>query len=446
MRMLITGGRVVDPSRDMDRAADLVIDGRKIVGVMEPGSTSIRGYDRIIDAEGCLVVPGLIDMHVHFREPGQEYKETIASGCRAAAAGGFTAVCCMPNTLPVLDSPSNIRYVLEKASEANGVRVLPAAAITEGQLGRKINNLKALKEAGASAISEDGRSVDDVALTREAFRQAAALGMPVLDHTEQSELKDGGCMHRGVYSSMTGLPGIPSEAEAMIAIRDMLLAKETGAKLHLQHISTKLSLDLIRMAREKWGLPVTAETAPHYFTLTDENVIVGGGRRDIYHRSVSPKGVTVDSHRKMNPPLGSAADRDAVIEALMDGTLDVIATDHAPHSREEKARDFASAPFGVIGLETSFAVSYTELVEHHDMDLLRLIRLMSTNPARILGCGGGTLEGGSRADVAVIDITGEYEIPETGFASKAENTPFAGRKVKGRVMMTLAGGKIVYER
>ncbi len=445
-RILIQNGRIIDPSRETDRIADLIVDNGKIAGMEEPGTSPVMGFDRIIDASGCLVVPGLIDLHVHFREPGQTHKETIKTGCDSAAAGGFTTVCCMPNTLPVLDSPDNIRYVLERAKEANGVRVFPAAAVTEGQRGEKLNDLKALKAAGAPAISEDGRSVDDPALMREAFREAAKLGIPVLDHTEQSELKDSGCMHRGKFSSRTGLPGIPSEAEAMIAIRDILLAKETGAKLHLQHISTKLSLDLIRMAKREWKMDITAETAPHYFTLIDEDVIVGGGSKSVYHRSVSPLGVTVDSHRKMNPPLGSKTDREAVIRALMDGTLDAIATDHAPHSPEEKSKDFISAPFGVIGLETSFAVSYTELVEKGGMEPMQLIRLMSTKPAEILGCGGGTLVNGSRADVAVIDIRSEYAIPEKGFASMAENTPFAGKRVKGRVRCTIAGGNIIYEK
>ena len=253
-------------------------------------------------------------------------------------------------------------------------------------------------------------------------------------------------MRRGSFSSRTGLPGIPEEAEAMIAIRDILLARDTGAKLHLQHISSKISLDLIRLAKKEWNMDITAETAPHYFTLTDENVIVGGGIRGVYHRSASPKGVTVDSHRKMNPPLGTHNDRDAVVQAALDGTLDVIATDHAPHSPTEKERPFASAPFGVIGLETSFAVSYTELVEKHGMEPLQLVRMMSTKPAEILGCGGGTLEGGSRADLAVIDISREYVIPEGGFASKAENTPFAGMKVKGDVRLTMAGGRIIFEK
>ncbi len=446
MKILITGGRVVDPSRNVDRMADIIVADGKIAGMEETGCVSIRGFDRIVDASGCLVVPGLIDMHVHFREPGQEYKETIASGCAAAAAGGFTTVCCMPNTQPVLDSPESMQFIHRKAAEANGVRVLPAAAVTEGQLGLRLNDFRALKKAGAAAFSEDGRSVDDPAVMREAFRLAAEIGMPILDHTEQSELKDGGCMRRGSFSSRTGLPGIPPEAEPMIAIRDILLARETGAKLHLQHISSKLSLDLIRLAKQEWKMNITAETAPHYFTLIDENVIVGGGRRDIYHRSVSPKGVTVDSHRKMNPPLGTHNDRDAVIRAMLDGTLDVIATDHAPHSPQEKALPFAAAPFGVIGLETSFAVSYTEMVEKHGMEPMQLIRMMSTKPAEILNCGGGTLEGGSRADLAVIDVIREFEIPDRGFASKAENTPFAGMKVKGDVRMTMAGGRIIFEK
>ncbi len=445
MRILITGGRVIDPSRQMDETADVVIDGGHIVSISAPGSVPMKGFDRIVMAEGLWVVPGLIDMHVHFRDPGMEYKEDILTGCEAAAAGGVTTVCCMANTRPVVDQPETIQYILERTQQACGVRVLPAASVTAGMKGDELSDFRALHKAGAAAFSEDGRSVERVDLMREALVQAHALGVPVLDHTEQPELVDSGCMHRGKISGMTGLQGIPAEAEEAIAIRDMLLAKETGTSIHLQHISTEGSLQLIRLAKEM-GVSVTAETAPHYFTLTDGDIIASGGAKDLPHRSISPTGATVDSYRKMNPPLRGEKDRLAVIEALRDGTLDVIATDHAPHSGDEKSRPFATAPFGVIGLETSFAVSYTILVKENGLTPLRLIELMSTAPASVLRCGGGSLEPGARADVALFDVREEYTIPEQGFHSRSQNTPFAGMTVSGRTVMTIAEGKIIYER
>ncbi len=444
MRFLITGGRVIDPSSGMDTLADITVDSGKIASVVETGGTPVWGFDRIIDAEGKWVVPGLIDMHVHFREPGQVYKEDIETGCSAAAAGGFTTVCCMPNTVPVIDTPDRVRNALSKAKKACGVHMLQTASVTVGQEGEKLTDIKALQKAGAAALSEDGRSVANLSLMRMALRRAAELNMPVLDHTEQPELREGGVMNRGNYSRMTGLPGLPPEAEEAIAIRDILLAKELNVPIHLQHISTKGSLDLIRIAKE-WGVRVTAETAPHYFTLTDSDVIVGGGKGS-YHCSKAPGGMIVDSHRKMNPPLRTEKDRQAVIEALRDGTLDAIATDHAPHSTEEKSRPFLSAPFGVIGLETSFAVSNTVLVKENGMEPLRLIELMSTAPAAILGCEGGTLNPGSRADIAILDPDAEYEVPAHGFRSKSVNTPFAGMKVSGVPVLTMASGEIIYEK
>lgn len=444
MRILISGGRVIDPASDTDHIADVVVDAGRIVSVTRQDSVPVSGFDRIIDASGCWVVPGFVDMHVHFRDPGQEYKEDIFTGCESAAAGGFTTVCCMPNTMPVIDTPDKVRYVLEKAENACGVRVLQSAAITVGQRGKELTDFASLQKAGAAAVSEDGHSVADIKLMREALRTAAGLGIPVLDHTEQPELRDAGSVHRGAAAGLTGIPGIPEQAEEAIAIRDMLLAQETGGAVHLQHISTSGSLDLIRFAKKR-GINVTAETAPHYFTLTDEDIIAGGGNKEIYHRCLSPKGVTVDTHRKMNPPLRSSADRQAVIEALMDGTLDAIATDHAPHSAEEKSRDFLKAPFGVIGLETSFAVSKTVLVDENGMTPSRLIELMSVKPAEILGCGGGTLAPGCRADIAVLDPDKEWTVPASGFRSKAENTAFAGMNVCGAVVMTIAGGRVIFE-
>ncbi len=441
----IKNGRILDPSAGLDRKADLFISGGVIGGIYECGTKEPQEDSaEIIDAEGLWVAPGLIDVHVHLREPGFEYKEDIASGCRAAAAGGFTAVCPMPNTDPVTDSADTVRYIIQKAKEACGVKVLPSAAITAGEKGLQLTDMEALKEAGVCGFSEDGRSVSDLLMMREAMKKAASLDLPIFDHTQQHEISDGGCMNCGKYAERLGLPGIPPEAEEMMTIRDILLAKETGCRLHLSHISTEGSFDLIRTAKS-WGIPLTAETAPHYFTLSDQDVEAREADRR-YHIVKTPAGRFADTHRKMNPPLRARRDVLAAIRAIMDGTVDAIATDHAPHAREEKERPFEKAPFGVIGLETSFAVSHTQLVVPGFITPLRLIELMSTGPAEILGYDGGTLAEGSAADVVIIDPLQEWTIGEEPFASKAENTPFAGMRVTGRVCMTIADGKIIYRR
>lgn len=458
MKTVIRNGRVIDPSQNLDRIADLVMEDGKILGIYEPlrgteGDPEIRPQmvpgpeeaDEIIDAAGLWVVPGLVDLHVHFREPGQEYKEDIRTGCLAAAAGGFTAVCTMPNTVPFTDSAQTVAYIKEKAAEANGVRLLPSACITLGQKGQELTDMKSLKEAGVYGFSEDGRSVADLKLMRQAMLQAKALDMPILDHTEERDvLAPGACMNRGKYSERLGLEGIPAEAEELTAARDILLAKETGCRLHLQHISTKGSLDLIRAAKA-WGMPLTAETGPHYFTLSDGDVSAEDpGDALPYHMVKTPAGGLADTHKKMNPPLRTKRDRYAMITALIDGTIDAIATDHAPHSRAEKAKPFEKAAFGIVGLETSFAVSYTELVRKGFLTPARLIALMSTNPARILGYDGGTLRAGSRADVVLIDPEEVWEIRAEQFLSKGRNTPFDGWKVQGRVLRTIIDGKTVF--
>lgn len=476
MKTIIINGRVIDPSQNIDMTADVVIENGIIKGIYADGAPEITGLEaeacaaqaggtapdaedgpgcaaedneavKIIDAAGKWVVPGLIDTHVHFREPGFEYKEDIASGCLAAAAGGFTAVCTMPNTKPAADSVEIIEYIKEKEAAGNGVKILQSACITMGQRGEELTDMDSLKAAGVYGFSEDGRSVDSLELMREAMKKAASIDMPILDHTEQRELIGGGCMNRGRASELAGLKGIPGETEEMIAARDILLAKETGCRIHLQHISTAGSLDIIRTAK-KWGMPVTSETGPHYFTFSDDDVIVDEGSDvfDSYHCVEAPSGVKVNTHMKMNPPLRTKRDVHAVISAIMDGTIDAIATDHAPHSAEEKSRPLEKAPFGITGLESSFAVSYTKLVEPGYITPAHLIRLMSTNPAQILSFGGGTLMAGAPADIAVIDTETEYTISADDFLSKGKNTPFDGMKVKGRVMMTLADGKIIFER
>ena len=442
-RIYIKYGRVMDPSMKLDRIADVMICDGLIEGIYEPGTGEADGDTQMIDAQGKWVAPGFIDVHVHLREPGYEYKEDIASGCAAAAAGGFTTVCPMPNTSPITDSVEIVEYIKEKAAAACGVRVLPSAAITVGEKGQELTDMAALKAAGVCGFSEDGRSVSDLLKMREAMQLAKSLDMPIFDHTQQHEISDGGCMNRGKFAELLQLPGIPPEAEEMMTIRDILLAKETGCRLHLSHISTRGSVDLIRTAKS-WGIPLTAETAPHYFTLSDGD-IEADSAEDSYHIVTTPSGHRADTHKKMNPPLRTKKDVFAMISAIMDGTIDAIATDHAPHAPEEKARDFEKAPFGVIGLETSFAVSHTQLVLPGFINPLRLISLLSTNPARILGCSGGTLREGSPADVVIVDPEESWVIGQKGFLSKAENTPFAGMKVKGRVCMTIVGGNIVYD-
>lgn len=456
MRTIIKNGRIIDPSQMLDLKADLLIEDGVIKGICESASRSEIMYswelegetNEIIDAEGMWVVPGLIDTHVHFREPGQEYKEDIETGCLAAAAGGFTAVCTMPNTKPFIDSVENIKFIKSREVAANGVKLLQSACITVGQKGEEIVDMAALKAAGVYGFSEDGRSVDDIGVMREAMQKAKELDMPILDHTEEKALlPEGACMNAGKYADMLGLNGIPPEAEEMIAARDILLAKETGCRLHLQHISTLGSLDLIRAAKS-WGIPVTAETAPHYFTLTDGDVPVreGDAAEGTYHSVDTPCGMKADTHKKMNPPLRTKRDRFAVVSAIIDGTIDTIATDHAPHSAEEKSRPFDQAPFGIVGLETSFAVSHTELVKKGFINPMRLIALMSTNAARILRYDGGTLRLGARADIAIIDPNEEWTVDPDRFKSKGRNTPFEGMKLKGRVRMTIADGKIIYRK
>ncbi len=497
-KIYIEGGRVIDPSMSFDGTADLLIEDGVIRGLFETGGTEAelaKAGAEVVDAAGKWVMPGLIDVHVHLREPGFEYKEDIASGCEAAAAGGFTAVCPMPNTKPVTDCVETVEYIRKKAREANGVKVLPSAAITVGEKGEKLTDMAALKDAGVCGFSEDGRSVSDLMKMREAMCLAKSLDMPIFDHTQQHEISDGCCMHRGQVSERLGLPGIPPEAEEMMMIRDILLAKETGCRLHLSHISTESSLDLIRTAK-RWNIKLTAETAPHYFTLCDSDVEVdvraengfGNGykssddcqtdvraerelekmRKRVESRKEdecvekdfadgfkspgkghivgTPSGRMADTYKKMNPPLRSKRDVLAVIRAIMDGTIDAIATDHAPHAKAEKNRPFEEAPFGVTGLETSFAVSNTRLVVAGYITPMRLVELLSTNPAKILGFGGGTLKVGRPADITVADPQERWIVGEEEFASKAENTPFEGMRVQGRVYMTIVDGKVVFRR
>ena len=454
MKLIIKNGRIIDPSQNIDQIGDIIVADGIVQEILPAGDSSADATDaRIIDAAGMWVVPGFIDSHVHLREPGMEYKEDIKSGCESAAAGGFTGLCSMPNTKPFTDTVETVEYIKAKAAKANGVKIYPSACITLDQAGKELTDMEALKAAGVCGFSEDGKSVNDMRVMRQAMEVAKSLDMPILDHTEQAELVRGGCINKGASSELAGVKGIASEVEEMMTIRDILLAKETGCRIHLQHISKSGTFDLIRLAKS-WGMPVTSETAPHYFTISDADVIVmapGEGNAEAvaaqkHHYAVTENGAVVDTHKKMNPPLGDYKDVHATIRAVMDGTVDCIATDHAPHAADEKARPIDKAPFGVIGLETSFAVSYTELVKKNYITPMRLIELMSTNPAKILGVPGGTLAPGACADIAVIDVRKDWVVPETGFKSKAVNTPFAGRKVSGEIVMTIADGKVIYER
>lgn len=433
MKSCVNNGRLINPKTGFDGPADLIIENGIVRRILPHKETTPReraeaasGADEVINAAQSWVVPGLIDLHVHFREPGFEYKEDIESGAAAAARGGFTTVCAMPNTKPVIDSEETVAYVNRKAALACGVHVLPIGAITRGEAGAELTDFAAMKQAeggGICALSEDGKSVMDSRLMRDAMRKAKECGLKIFSHTEDAALAAGGAVNEGETAVRLGVAGIPPEAEEIIAARDILLAKNTGCPLHLCHISTKGSVELIREAKRR-GIPVTAETAPHYFLLTDEDV--------------------ENANFKMNPPLRSREDREAIIQGLADGTLDVIATDHAPHSCEEKARPIAQAPFGIVGLETSFALSYTALVKTGILTPLELISRMSLRPAEILGVEKGDLSPGKAADYTIIDVEQEYRIDPGQFASKGRSTPFTGKAVFGVIRRTVAGGKTVF--
>jgi len=424
MRILIKGGKVIDPGK-YEGIADILIENGKIAEIcpnLEPRTSDPE--PRIIDASGKIVVPGLIDMHVHLREPGHEYKETIESGCRAAVHGGFTAICPMPNTDPVNDNAAITAYILKKAQEANTARVYPVAAISKGLEGKGLCEYGELKDAGAVALSDDGRPVMNSQLMRRALEYAKGFGMLVISHCEDLELAGNGVMNEGAFATRMGLPGIPNAAESVMVMRDIALCELTRSRLHIAHVSTKESVEAIRAAKKR-GAAVTAETAPHYFTLTEDAV------------------GEYDTHAKMNPPLRSAADREAVLEGLADGTLDVIATDHAPHSSLEKEVEFDHAANGIIGLETSLSLSL-RLVEKGILSLSSLVEKMATNPARILGLEKN-LAPGSVADITLIDPDFSYMADAGKFQSRSRNTPFDGWEMKGRAVLTMVGGVIVFE-
>ncbi|MFP4193571.1 MAG: dihydroorotase [Desulfosalsimonas sp.] len=432
--MLIKGGRVIDPGV-MDEEADILINEGRIEEV-HTGVQQGRSDDRkdrtaekdlsgaaVIDARGLVVVPGLIDMHVHLREPGQEYKETIETGLMAAAAGGFTAVCCMPNTFPVNDSVSVTRYIIEQAARCSRVRVYPVGAVSMGLCGEQLAEYGELKTSGAVAVSDDGKPVADAQLMRRALEYAGGIGLAVISHCEEPALSDG-MINEGAVSTRLGLAGIPNAAESVMVMRDIALSELTRTPVHIAHVSTMESVEAIRAAKARGAL-VTAETAPHYFTLTDEAVN------------------SYDTRAKMNPPLRTEKDRLAVAEAIADGTIDAIATDHAPHSGLEKELEFDLAANGIIGLETSLALGL-RLVDNGMLSLERLIAAMSKNPAKILGKASG-IAPGLPADITVIDLSAKYKYRAEKGRSRSRNSPFDGWNLKGRAVYTIAGGQPVFD-
>ena len=422
-RIVLKGGHVVDPETGLDEVRDIRMDDGIVLDIAK--DITPHPEDKVIQCEGHYIFPGFVDLHVHFRDPGQTYKETLMTGTKAAAAGGYTAVCPMPNTLPATDNIEKISTLMKRCTEEAAVNVFPISAITIDQAGQELVNIPAVKLAGAVAISEDGKSVMDIKLYEKALKIAAKEHIPVFAHCEEKNLVAGGVINAGEKAESLGLPGISNAVENIITASDIFLAGETGAKLHLCHCSTKESIALVMLAK-KLGYHVTAEACPHHFALCDEDIPCD------------------DANYKMNPPLRSKADMYAVREGLKKGIIDCISTDHAPHAEEEKAEGFFKAPFGITGLETAFALSYTTLVLEGGMKLIDLIRLMSTNPAKLIGYQGGRIAVGKPADLTICSLE-EWKVDKNAFISKGKNTPFHGKKVFGRVLRTFVKGHMVYQ-
>lgn len=422
MAILIKNGRLINPSENLDKVMDIFVED----GIIKEKAESIeKQADTVIDAAGCYVMPGLIDLHVHFRDPGLTYKEDIETGSKAAAKGGFTTVCCMPNTKPVVDNVDTVKYIIEKGKKVGLTNVLPVGAVTKNMAGVEITDVEELKKAGICAISEDGKSVMNSGVYRKAMKNAAKANVPVLAHCEDINLVEGGVINLGDKSSELGVKGISNAVEDVIAMRDIMLAKETGATLHLCHCSTKDSVEMVKRAKEE-GIKVTAEVCPHHFSMCSDDI------------------TSNDGNFKMNPPLRAREDMEALIKGLQDDIMDVISTDHAPHSAEEKAKDLEHAPFGIVGLETSVALTVTNLVKKGYLTPMQMAAKMSYNPAKVLGIPKGTLDEGKIADITIIDPDKEYTIDVNTFESKGKNTPFDGYKVSGEVEYTILNGKVVY--
>ncbi|PYR25015.1 MAG: dihydroorotase [Acidobacteria bacterium] len=426
-KCLLKGGRVVDPANGRDGTFDVLIDGGRIAKV---------GRDLPVDAgvavvdipSGLVICPGLIDMHVHLREPGQEHKETVATGTAAAVAGGFTAVACMPNTNPVNDNAGVTEYILNKAAEANLARVYPIGAVSKGQAGEQLAEIAELGQAGCVAISDDGRPVATAMLMRRALEYAGMFNLPVIEHCEDQTLKNDGVAHEGFHASALGLRGIPGEAESIMALRDIALAELTRGAVHIAHMSARQTLDAVRWGKSR-GARVTCEVTPHHFVLTDE-------------RLGTP--IAFDTNVKMNPPLREEADRDAMLAGIADGSVDVIATDHAPHHYDEKRVEFDHAPFGITGLETAVSLCFDRLVHSGIVSLARLVELLSVNPARVLRVAGGSLAEGAPADISMLAPDLSVTVSVARMRSKSKNTPFDGWTLRGGVAATMVGGRIVY--
>ena len=418
--ILLRNGRVIDPGQDIDQVADLWLEDDRVLGIgPQPG----RQADRVIDATGKIVCPGLIDMHVHLREPGREEDETIATGTAAALAGGVTSVACMPNTEPALDSQAAAEFVILQAKRAGNAHVFPVGAITQGRRGEELAEMGGLVQGGAVAFTDDGSPVVSAAIMRRALEYSKMFDRPILTHAEDPELTRDGVMNEGFESMRLGLRGMPPAAEEIMTYRDIRLAELTGGRLHVLHVSTAGAVELIRQAKRR-GVRVTGEACPHHFTLTDECL-----------RSF-------DSNYKMSPPLRTRADVEAVLEGLKDGTLDVLATDHAPHAPEKKARELDQTPNGIIGLETFLPICVTHLVEPGHLTWPQMLAKMTVNPARVLGIDRGTLRPGVVADVTVIDHTATYRIDKDRFRSKSRNCPFHGWEVRGRAVTVIVGGRV----
>jgi dihydroorotase len=424
-RLLLKGGRVVDPGRGLDANLDVLLSEN---GVEEVGERVAGRGATVIDVRGLAVCPGFIDLHVHLREPGREDKETIRTGTRAAAAGGFTAVCAMPNTEPVNDQAGITRAILEKAQAEGSARVYPIGALSRGSMGEELAEFGDLRQAGCVAVSDDGRPVASARLMRRALEYAQAFDLPVIDHCEEPSLSERAVMHEGAVSTLLGLRGAPAAAESIVVERDLQLAELTGGRLHVAHVSTAASVEAIRRAKAR-GIRVTAEATPHHLLLTDALVRESG----------------YDTATKMNPPLRSETDRAALVEGLRDSTLDCIATDHAPHTVDDKKVEFDLAAFGIVGLETAVALCLDRLVHSGLLDLEQLVALLSRNPARAFGLPGGQLAPGGPADVTVLDLSRKRQVDPTKFESKGRSTPFAGFVLKGWPVLTVVGGRVVFD-